>query len=200
MKNREIRCPKFCAVIFLIEGLISLPRILLHVFPNEIFTNRFPFTTETLIYAIIGSISAIFISVILFMKRYDKLLVGAIGTMVVSEIVNTVINSPNISNILSLLVDVLLLVLTIVMVLGSDSLKKIAIKYQYIVPIMLIVSLVVGIVYASKDVFDKAHLDTSSIVGITAIMSILVIIPSGIISVVKYLKLTNWLADPYEKN
>ncbi len=78
MKRREIHCPKFCAAIFLLTGLGDFLSIVDQLLDHFVMHQRSIEPLEIAGCAISGA-ATLFISIVLFKKHYDELLLGAIS-------------------------------------------------------------------------------------------------------------------------
>ncbi|MBQ8183198.1 MAG: hypothetical protein IJ025_04785 [Clostridia bacterium] len=196
MRQREIRCPKFCAVIFLLSGLgnfLSIATELIDMF----VTQQNSFELLHMADCVLAGTATLFISIILFKKHYDKLLIGAASCLVATGIFSAIVSDYVYGTAISVIVDVLLLFIVVVFVCGAEKWKNLAAKIRMVVPVMNIIALIVQGVFTVKGLTDKLGAD-GSVVMASAVLVVIMLIPVGVLSIINYYKLVKWVVDPYE--
>ncbi len=206
MKQKEIRCPKASAVIFLLMAFAYIFSSL-----GSVLTAHFANPGETQLITTIShaifAVSHLFISIVLFSKRYDKILIVAISSLAIAYLV-FIIGFKAPINIFSLVIKLILVFIAYCLISDkSEKLKTIATKIRYIVPvgelIFLIFSAIRTIISVNsaltKNLAASGGPESNVLVFSTVFTSVFTVL-AGILPVINYFILVNWLAKPYEND
>lgn len=205
MRRREIRCPKFCAVYFLLFGLFEFLTIATELL-GYFFMSKNPIDPLGIVGKVITGAAALFISIVLFKKRYDKMLISALCGLIVSELITGLVGSKLFSVAeadyiftiaFSVIVDVLLLFVALVFVRNSEKEKAFVTKTRYVVPVLYIVSLVIQGVFIVTEALKQMG-DNETLIIPTVIVTVFSFVPAAVLAAINYFKLVAWLIDPYE--
>lgn len=196
MKKREIRCPKFCAVMFLLSALSSFLSVGTQLFEHFVLTQNSVEFLNIAKYIVSGS-AALFVSIILFKKRYDKLLLGAVSGLVVSGIFSTIVYGVTEHSFsFSVLVDVLVFFIVLAFVCDCEKGKLFAIKTRFAVPVINFIVLLIEGIFIGANISKKLNVGMNIV---TVFVAVVVFVPVIVLSVVNYYKLVAWVMDPYEQ-
>ncbi len=196
MKKREIRCPKFCAVMFLLSGLSSFLSVATQLFEHFVLTQN-PIEFLSIARYLVSGSAALFISIVLFKKRYDKLLLGAVSGLVVSGIFSAIVYGVTEHSFsFSVIVDVLLFFMVLAFVCDFEKGKHFATKIRFAVPVINFVALVIEGIFVGASISEKLDADMTIVMVFVAVV---VFVPVIVLSVVNYYKLVAWVVDPYEQ-
>ncbi len=196
MKKREIRCPKFCAIMFLLSGLSSFLSVGTQLFEHFVLTQN-PIEFLNIARYLVSGSAALFISIVLFKKRYDKLFLGAVSGLVVSEIFSTIVYGVTEHSFsFSVLVDVLLFFIVLAFVCDLEKAKGFAKKIRFAVPVINFIALLIEGIFVGANISEKLGADMTIAMVFVAVV---VFVPVIVLSVVNYYKLVAWVVDPYEQ-
>lgn len=196
MKRKEIRCPKFCAVMFLLSALSSFLSVGTQLFEHFMLTQNSVEFLNIAKYILSGS-AALFISIILFKKRYDKLLLSAVSGLVVSGIFSAIVYGVTEHSFsFSVLVDVLVFFIVLAFVYDFEKVKQFAVKTRFAVPVINFIALLIEGIFICSNISGKLDVDMTIV---TVFVAVVVFIPVIVLSVVNYYKLVAWVVDPYEQ-
>lgn len=196
MKKKEIRCPKFCAVMFLLSGLESFLSVGIQFFEHFMLTQNSVEFLNIAKYIVSGS-AALFVSIILFKKRYDKLLLGAVSGLVVSGIFSAIVYGVTEHSFsFSVLVDVLVFFIVLAFVCDFKKIKQFAVKTRFAVPVISFIALLIEGIFICSNISEKLDVDMTIAMLFAAVV---VFVPVIVLSVVNYYKLVAWVMDPYEQ-
>ena len=204
MKNATIKKPKGSAVIFLLTALSNFSTVALELLCTT-FLNQAPkLTTSNIIIYVIWGISHLFIARILFTKRYDNLLIIALSTQLIPCIIGLFTGSLS-SYICEVIFYMMLIAFTYIMVkMPETPLREKVSKVRFIIPLSQIALIIFSTMHLIQGLFEKlastsaAPLSNNMNAAIVAIPSIVSAF-SGVLPVLCYVWLANWLAYPYEK-
>lgn len=196
MSKREIRCPKFCAVMFLLSGLGSFLSIGIQFFECFVLSQNSIEFLNIAKYILSGS-TALFISMVLFKKRYDKLLLGAVSGCVVSGIFSAVVYGVTEHSFsLSVLVDLLILLIVLAFVCDLEKGKTFVQKIKRFIPVVFFICLFVDGIFMGINISEKINADITILMVMIAVA---VFLPVVILNVAIYYKLVLWVLDPFEE-
>ena len=196
MKKKEIRCPKFCAVMFLLSALSSFLSVGTQLFEHFMLTQNPVEFLNVAKYIVSGS-GSLFISIILFKKRYDKLLLGAVSGLVVSGIFSAIVYGVTEHSFsFSALVDILVFFIVLAFVCDFEKVKQFAVKTRFAVPVINFIALLIEGIFICSNMSEKLDVDMTIAMVLVAVV---VFIPVIVLSVVNYYKLVAWVVDPYEQ-
>lgn len=198
-----IRKPKGAARIFLLIAIgffiASFGSIIMPILTEEAKQH----STLEIISDFAHGVSVLFISIVLFNKKYDKMVIFSSFVLLV---VNTfTISKINILNISNIIFYILLAGFAYVMINMQESpIREIFAKIRFIIPIynllILVFSLIDTIKTLSASLVENTGAQLSeSLSRAAVILPALMFLPAGILMVIAYAMLVNWLADPYEK-
>lgn len=197
MKEKTMRCPKFCAVMLLLSGLGSFLGLGAQLFECLVLSQNSLDFLSIAKNALSGS-AALFVSIILFKKRYDKLLLGAIAGLVVSGLFSTIaygITERSVS--ISVLIELMIFFVVLAFVFDLEKGKNFIIKARPAIPAITFICLMIDSIFISVNISEKISMDiTMAIVLIAGV----VFLPAVILYVAIYYKLVLWVIDPYEVN
>ncbi len=196
MSKREIRCPKFCAVMFLLSGLGSFFTIGTQLFECFVLSQNSLEFLNIAKYIASGS-TALFLSIVLFKKRYDKLLLGAISGRVGSGIFSAIVYGVTEHSFsFSVLVDLLMIFIVLAFVCDFEKGKEFAKKIKRAIPVVVFSCLLIDSIFIGINISEKINVDiTIPMVLIAAA----VFLPAVVLYVAIYYKLVLWVMDPYEE-
>ena len=198
-----IRKPKGAARIFLLIAIgffiASFGSIIMPILTEEAKQH----STLEIISDFAHGVSVLFISIVLFNKKYDKMVIFSSFVLLV---VNTfTISKINILNISNIIFYILLAGFAYVMINMQESpIRETFAKIRFIIPIynllILVFSLIDTIKTLSASLVENTGAQLSeSLSRAAVILPALMFLPAGILMVIAYAMLVNWLADPYEK-
>ena len=206
MKRREIYCPKFCAAYFLLVGLFDFLTIAIELL-GCFFVSKNPIDPLGIVGKVITGAAALFISIVLFKKRYDKMLISAMCGLILSKLITGLVGSKFFSVAeadyiftiaFSVIVDVLLLFVALAFVRNSEKEKDFVTKTRYVVPVLYIVSLVIQGVFIVTEALKQMG-DDETLVIPTVIVTMISFVPAAVLAAINYFKLVGWLIEPYDK-
>lgn len=204
MNKKTIRTPKGPAVIFLTQSIdyffIIFSSSFLAQFSDEIQRKS---TWEIIHYLIFGAIT-LFMSIVLFSKKYDNLLLISTAALLIPGIFNLFSNlSPYL--ILEIIFYIVLFAFTYIMVkMPETPIRKAAVKLRFIIPLFQFLLLLFSTIQMIQGLYENVvettgtHFNASmnlAAVVLPAIMSSV----SGFLPLLCYILLVNWLANPYEE-
>ena len=196
MSKREIRCPKFCSVMFLLSGLGSFLSIGIQFFECFVLSQN-PIEFLNIAKYILSGSTALFISVVLFKKRYDKLLLGAVSGCVVSGIFSAIVYGVTEHLFsLSVLVDLLILFIVLAFVCDLEKGKTFVQKIKRVIPVVFFICLFVDGIFMGINISEKINADITILMVMIAVA---VFLPVVILNVAIYYKLVLWVLDPFEE-
>ena len=196
MKKREIRCPKFCSLMFLLSGLGSFLSIGIQFFECFVVSQN-PIEFLNIAKYILSGSTALFISMVLFKKRYDKLLLGAVSGCVVSGIFSAMVYGVTEHSIsLSVLVDLLILLIVLAFVCDLEKGKTFVQKIKRFIPVVFFICLFVDGIFMGINISEKINADITILMVMIAVV---VFLPVVILNVAIYYKLVLWVLDPFEE-
>ena len=196
MKKKEIRCPKFCAVMFLLSGLGSFLSIGIQFFECFVLSQNSIEILNIAKYILSGS-TALFIGMVLFKKRYDKLLLGAVSGLVVSGIFSAIVYGVTEHSIsLSVLVDLLILLIVLAFVCDLEKGKTFVQKIKRFIPVVFFICLFVDGIFMGINISEKIN---AAITILMVMIAVVVFLPVVILNVAIYYKLVLWVLEPFEE-
>lgn len=204
MKQKEIRCPKGPARIYLL-GVIGYVFVLI----NDIFINNiFQYPEQKPVMMVIKSVLIIatnmFMCRVLYAKRYDKLLIAAVASEALPYAATLFIDATPLI-IGDFILYLLLTAFTYVAIKMPDTaIREKCVRLRFIIPLGCIIQLVISTIFSIRSLYESqlqstgAAPDGNMNVAIVVLPIILTVL-SGALPVLGYILLTNWLSDPYEK-
>lgn len=206
MNERTIRRPKGPAIIFLIASFSYLIT-LLNIF---IFNHSGILDTEVdlpfigILRVLIMAAANLFMSIILFSKKYNNALIVATATLLIYNIIGLFLNvTPFV--IFDILFYLLLIAYTYVAINKQRTqIREKVVTSRFVIPLFQFCLILYSVIQTLQSNYERALETVSSYpegtISIFEILSPFII--SSIISflpVLCYIWHVNWLADPYEK-
>lgn len=207
MNEQTIKKPKGPAIIFLIASFSYLTT-LLNIF---IFNHSGILNTEVdlpfigILRVLIMAAANLFMSIILFSKKYNNVLIVATATLLIYNIIGLFLNvTPFV--VFDTIFYLLLIAYTYIAINKQGTpLREKVVKFRYIIPLFQFALVLHSVIQTLQNNYEKALETVSSYpegtISIFAILSPFIF--SSIISflpVLCYIWHVNWLADPYKKN
>lgn len=206
MNEKTIRKPKGPAIIFLIASFSYLIT-LLNIF---IFNHSGILDTEVdlpfigILRVLIMAAANLFMSIILFSKKYNNALIVATATLLIYNIIGLFLNvTPFV--IFDILFYLLLIAYTYVAINKQRTqIREKVVTSRFVIPLFQFCLILYSVIQTLQSNYERALETVSSYpegtISIFEILSPFII--SSIISflpVLCYIWHVNWLADPYEK-
>ena len=199
---KTIRTPKFPAVVFLANALITLLSAFGGiVLPLITESTKKQTPREIIADLILGSVT-LFIAILLFKRRYNKTLIYASLIFLLAGIFTT--TQITFLSVGDILFDVIFTGFVYVMIqMPETPIRERFVKFRFAIPVYMVVHLIVSVIQAgqmlSEILVNKSGTEIPESVSMaTAVIPSYVFLPHGIIMVMCYALLTNWLADPYK--
>lgn len=204
MNERTIRRPTGPAIIFLITALsyfFTLSSTLLMI---EFFDYPKELTITGVIRTILLGATNLFMSTVLFSKKYDNKLIIGSGILLIPDIFTLFLNvSPyHISEILFYLV---LIAFTYIMVQMLETpIREKAVKFRFVIPLFQFILILISTIQTMHKLYENLT-ETMGTTPEGAMGVAVVLAPSilgalaGFLPVLCYTWLANWMANPYEK-
>lgn len=204
MNEKAIRRPTGPAIIFLIQAISYFFTIFSTALMGEIFDYPEKLPLKSILSFLIWGATNLFMSIVLFSKKYNNLLLIGEGVLLVPSILRLFFNvTPYlISEIIFYLI--LFAFTYIVVKMPETPIRKKAVKFRFVIPLFQFVLILISTIQTVQGVYEKfletagAYPDGAMNVAIALFPSILSAI-TGFLPVLCYILLANWLADPYEK-
>ncbi len=207
MNERAIRKPKGPAIIFLITA-ISFIITIFSIFilsqsglPNTDIDLPFIGVLRILIMAVAN----LFMSIILFSKKYNNILIVATASLMIYNIFGFFLNVTA-SGVIDTIFYLLLVAFTYIAIKKQGTpLREKVVKFRFIIPFFQIVLILCSVIANIQSSYERAleAVSTYPEGSVSIISLILPYVLSSIVSflpVLCYIWLVNWIADPYEKN
>lgn len=204
MNKREIRRPTGPAIIFLINGLGFFFTILTNFLMAQIMDSDMQLPlSQVANLLLMGSIN-LFMSIVLFSKKYNNVLLIPTGLFPVSGIVSLFFGiSPfKICNIIFFLLVLGYTYITVKM--PKTPIREKAVKLRFIIPVFQFVLILISTIQMIQSLYENvtetmgAYPDGAMNIAIVMVPSILSAL-FGFLPVLCYIWLANWLAEPREK-
>lgn len=204
MIERNIRRPKGPAIIFLLESFTYFFTLFSTAMLTQITGDPKEMEPLAIFRIVLWGATNLFMSIILFSKKYDNMLIAATGVLLIPGIFSLFLNiTPYlISEIIFYLV---LITFTYIMVKMPEApIREKAVKIRFVIPLFKFVLILISTVEMIMGVFEKATEalgtpDNGMKIAIVLLPTILGAI-TGFLPVLCYAWLANWLAEPWEKN
>lgn len=204
MNERTIRCPKGPAIIFLIQGISFLFTIVSTILITQLFD--YPKTMEPLAilrFVLLG-VTNLFISIVLFSKKYNNLLLVSTGALMIPSILGLFLNiTPYL--ISEIIFYLILIAFTYIVVKMPDTpIRKKTVKFRFVFPFFQFVLILVSTIQTMQGLYENLTqtMGTPLSDGITTAIAL---VPSilgaitGFLPVLCYTWLSNWLAEPWDR-
>ena len=206
MDEQTIRKPKGPAIIFLITA-ISFVITILSTFilsQSELPNTEVDLPFIGILRVLIMAAANLFMSIILFSKKYNNALIVATATLLIYNIIGLFLNvTPFV--IFDILFYLLLIAYTYVAINKQRTqIREKVVKSRFVIPLFQFCLILYSVIQTLQSNYERALETVSSYpegtISIFEILSPYII--SSIISflpVLCYIWHVNWLADPYEK-
>ena len=202
-QTKTIRTPKLPAVIFFVISLGLLFSAFCGAVLPIFMENATKHTPWKIISDLILGIANLTMSVLLFKKEYNKKLIYASILILISSLLT--ITEITIFSIGNTLFSILLIGYTYIMIHMPESpIREKTVKLRFIIPLYDLVFLIISTIQAihslSEFLTNKSGAElTEDISKAVVVIPSFMFLPSGIIMVIGYILLVNWLANPYER-
>lgn len=204
MNEREIRCPKGPATIFLIHSISYLFTILSSILMSVILDYPEKMPASGIFRIVLLGVTNLFMSIVLFSKKYNNTLIISSGILLATSISTLFFNiTPYL--ITEIVFYLLLLAFTYIMVkMPGTPIREKAVKLRFIIPIFQFVIILISTIQTIFELYEKLT-ETMGPQLNDAVSNAIVLIPSLLgsiacfLSVLCYVWLANWLSDPYKK-
>lgn len=206
MNEKTIRKPKGPAIIFLITSF-SYIITLLNIF---IFNHSGILNTEVdlpfigILRVLIMAAANLFMSIILFSKKYNNALIVATATLLIYNVIGLFLNvTPYV--IVDSIFYLFLIAYTYIAINKQETLiREKIIKIRFIIPLFQFLLITYSTVQNLQNIYGKAVEAVSAYPAgsVSIIPLVLPMVFSSVLSflpVLCYAWLVNWIADPYEK-
>ncbi len=204
MNERTIRCPKGPAIIFLIQGISFLFTIVSTILMTQLFD--YPKTMEPLAilrFVLLGATN-LFMSIVLFSKKYNNLLLVSTGALMIQSIFGLFLNiTPYL--ISEIIFYLILIAFTNIMVKKPDTpIREKTVKLRFIIPVFQFILILISTIQTMQGLYENltesmgTQLSDPISLAVVLVPSILGAI-SGFLPVLCYTWLSNWLAEPWDR-
>lgn len=206
MNEQAIRRPKGPAIIFLITSIslvitISSSFILTQTGLSDTQTDL-PFIAVLRI--LIMAATNLFVSIVLFSKKYNNRLTVAIASLLIYNIIGLFINvTPYL--IADSVFYILLVAYTYVAINKQETpLREKAVKFRFIIPVFQFGLILYSVIQNLQSSYERA-LEAVSAYPEGTVSMVSLLLPTfftnifSFLPVLCYIWLVNWIADPYEK-
>ena len=202
-KIQVIRTPKAPAIFFLIFALMGIFSSL-GAFILPLLTEEAKYSIEQAISFAFTGISSLAVCIVLFTKKYNNSLIYAMIGLLASNAINTFISQNFMAlNIASLIFYVLLIGFTYIMVNNQEApIRETLTKLRFVLPTYKLVLLMLSLfqtISTLTDVLTQRGEVTETMSNAAVILPTLAFLPTGLLEIICYALLVNWLANPYEK-
>ncbi len=204
MNERTIKRPTGPAVIFLITAL----SFFFTTFSSTVLAQLIEPVKEIppmgIFRLILWGVTNIFMSIVLFSKKYNNMLIAGASTLLTPSIFTLFLNiSPYlISEIIFYLV---LIAFTYIMVkMPETPIREKAVKFRFIIPLSQFIIILVSTIQTMQGLYENLT-ETMGTAPEGTMNAAIALVPSilgaitGFLPVLCYVWLANWMADPYEK-
>lgn len=204
MEERAIRRPKGPAIIFLIQALSYFFIILSSYLMTQLFDKPEEMQPLGIIRTLLYGATVLFMSIVLFSKKYNNLLLISTGTLLISGIFGLFLNiTPYL--ISEIIFYLLLIAFTYIMVkMPETPIREKAVKFRFVIPVFQFILILISTIQTMQGLYEKLTETMGTQLSEPVSMAI-VLVPSilgaitGFLPVLCYVWLTNWLAEPWEK-
>ncbi len=204
MNERVIRTPNGPATIFLIQPISYFFTIFSTALMGEVFDypEKMPFLGIFRI--ILWGATNLFMSIVLFSKKYNNLLLIGSGVLLIPSIFGLFLNiTPYL--ISDIVFYLMLITFTYIMVkMPETPIREKAVKFRFIIPVFQFVVILISTIQTIQGVYEK-YVETAGTYPDGAMNIAIALLPSilgavtGFLPVLCYVLLTNCLANLYEK-
>ncbi len=204
MNEKSIRCPKGPAVIFLINAISNFSVILNSGLLAGLLDNMAELPTQAIIRLAFMGIVNLFMSIVLFSKSYNNLLLAGTGALMLPY-VSTLFRGVSPGLIVNIIFYLLLMLFTYIMVNMTETYtRKKAVKVRFIIPTFQFVLILISTIQSIQNYYES-FLYAASEHPDTVVNMVAFLLPAitssiiGFLPVLCYIWLVNWLADPKKK-
>lgn len=204
MKKKAIRRPTGPAVIFLLISLGHFFTILSTALMGVITDSPEKMSPLGTVRLFLYGATALFISIVLFSKKYNNLLLISTATLLIPSISGLFFSiTPYV--ICEVVFFLLLIGFTYVMVkMPETPIREKTAKFRFVIPVFQFILILISTIETMQDLYKKltetmgTQLSDAMNLAVVLMPSILGAI-SGFLPVLCYVWHANWLANPYEK-
>lgn len=204
MNEKTIRRPTGPAIIFLLSALGFFFTIL-----NSIILPHFIESLEEIqpmeIFRIfLWGATNLFISIVLFSKKYNNLLIISTVALFIPSIVALFLNITPYTVSESIFYLFLFAFTYIMVKMPNTSLREKAVKFRFIIPLFQFILIVISTIQIIQGVYEQ-YIETAGAYPEGTVSAVLALLPTilatigGFLPVLCYIWLANWLTDPYKK-
>ena len=201
MNERTIRRPTGPATIFLIQAITYFFTIVSTILMTQLFD--YPKTMEPLAilrFVLLGATN-LFMSIVLFSKKYNNLLLVSTGALMIQSIFGLFLNiTPYL--ISEIIFYLILIAFTYIVVKKPDTpIREKTVKFRFIIPVFQFILILISTIQTMQGLYENltesmgTPLSDGITTAIALVPSILGAI-SGFLPVLCYSWLSNWLANP----
>ncbi len=204
MNERAIRHPKGSAIIFLLTSFSYFSIVLYSFLFPLLLDNVQEMPATGIVRLLLFGASGLFMSIVLFSKKYNNSLIAATTGLLIPRFFTLFLNiTPYLLS--EIVFYTFLTVFTYIMVKKPETpIREKLVKYRFIIPAFQFALVFVSSIQIIQGVYEKytSATGTSPEGSVTIVLTLLPSILSafsGILPILCYVWLTNWLADPYRK-
>lgn len=204
MNERTIKRPTGPAVIFLLTAMGFIFTIFSHSVLTQLLEQLDELQPMAIFRFVLWGVTNLFMSIILFSKKYDNWLIIGSGILLIPSIFTLFLNiSPYL--ISEIIFYLILIVFTYVMVkMPETPIREKVVKFRFIIPLFQFILILISTIQSIRGVYEN-YMETNGAYTTGSISIAMVLLPSilssisGFLPVLCYVWLANWLANPYEK-
>lgn len=204
MNEKTIRQPTGPAIIFLINALTYFFTIFSTILMGELFEHSQNLPLNSIILPLIWGATNLFMSIVLFAKKYNNALIVGLITVAVPCIIGLFINiTPY--NISEILFSLIVIGFAFIMIKKPETpIREKAVKLRFVIPVFKFVLILISTIQTISSLFKNIVEATGAPLSDPLILAT-VLLPSLLGAIVSFLPvlcyawLANWLADPYKK-
>ena len=204
MNEKTIRRPTGSAVLFLISAFSYFCTLANTVLLTQLIDYPKEMPISGVFKIIILGATNLFMSIILFSKKYNNMLIVGSGVLLIPSIFTLFLNiSPYI--ISEIIFYLVLFAFTYIMIkMPGTPIREKAVKFRFIIPALQFALILISTIQTTQRLYENltetmgTFPDAAVSAAITLVPSILGAITS-FLPVLCYVWLANWMANPYEK-
>ena len=204
MNERTIRRPKGPAVIFLIQAISCFFTLFSSALMGVIFDYPEKLPLRSVLTFLIWGATNLFLSIALFSKNYNNLLLVGVGVLLVPSIFGLFFNiTPYL--ISEIIFCLILFAFTYIMVkMPETPIREKTVKFRFVIPLFQFLLILISTIQTIQGAYEK-FFETAGSYPVDTMNVAIALLPSilgaitGFLPVLCYVLLANWLANPYEK-
>ena len=204
MNEKSIRRPTGPAIIFLFSALGFFFTILNSIILPHFIESLEEIQPMAIFRIFLWGSTNLFISIVLFSKKYNNLLIISTVALFIPSIVALFLNITPYT-VSESVFYLFLIAFTCIMVKMPDTpIREKVAKFRFIIPLFQFILILISTIQSIHSVYEKytstagAYPEGTMSAAIALLPSILSAI-SGFLPVLCYIWLANWLTDPYKK-